>query len=164
MNLIWMRVIWLMCYMKSTRQNGRHFADVVLKSFSCVKVPIDNKPALVPIMAQRHVGGKSLFNTLEHIFLMHISFNWWVKCCCEFVYGTRPRQQGSWGHHGAHLGPVGPRWVPCWPHERGYQVTCIIFFIFFYPSSSTCLSYKVNVMTDTYSSYLHCPLYTLFLA
>ena len=28
-----------------------------------------------------------------------------------------PRQQGSWGQHGAHLGPAGPRWVPCWPHE-----------------------------------------------
>ena len=23
----------------------------------------------------------------------------------------------SWGQHGAHLGPVGPRWAPCWPHE-----------------------------------------------
>ena len=21
------------------------------------------------------------------------------------------------GHHGAHLGPTGPRWSPCWPHE-----------------------------------------------
>ena len=21
------------------------------------------------------------------------------------------------GQHGAHLGPTGPRWVPCWPHE-----------------------------------------------
>ena len=23
--------------------------------------------------------------------------------------------------HGAHLGPVGPRWAPCWPHELWYQ-------------------------------------------
>ena len=23
--------------------------------------------------------------------------------------------------HGAHLGPVGPRWAPCWPHEPCYQ-------------------------------------------
>ena len=23
--------------------------------------------------------------------------------------------------HGAHLGPVGPRWAPCWPHESYYQ-------------------------------------------
>ena len=28
-----------------------------------------------------------------------------------------PWQQGSWGQHGAHLGPTGPRWAPCWPHD-----------------------------------------------
>ena len=25
------------------------------------------------------------------------------------------------GQHGAHLGPTGPRWAPCWPHEPCYQ-------------------------------------------
>ena len=25
------------------------------------------------------------------------------------------------GQHGAHLGPVGPRWAPCWPHKPCYQ-------------------------------------------
>ena len=29
--------------------------------------------------------------------------------------------QGSWGQHGAHLGPVGPRWAPYRPHEPCYQ-------------------------------------------
>ena len=33
----------------------------------------------------------------------------------------RPRKQRSWGQHGAHLGPVGPRLAPCWPHEPCYQ-------------------------------------------
>ena len=28
-----------------------------------------------------------------------------------------PRYQSSWGQHVAHLGSVGPRWAPCWPHE-----------------------------------------------
>ena len=31
--------------------------------------------------------------------------------------------EGSWGQHGAHLGPTGPKWAPCWPHEpccKGY--------------------------------------------
>ena len=32
-----------------------------------------------------------------------------------------PRQQNSWGQHGAHLGPVGLRWASCWPHEPCYQ-------------------------------------------
>ena len=27
----------------------------------------------------------------------------------------------SWGQHGAHLGPVGPRWAPGWPQEPCYQ-------------------------------------------
>ena len=31
-----------------------------------------------------------------------------------------PRYQSSWGQHGAHLGPVGPRWAPCWPHDPCY--------------------------------------------
>ena len=31
------------------------------------------------------------------------------------------KQQSSWCQHGAHLGPVGPRWDPCWPHEYCYK-------------------------------------------
>ena len=27
---------------------------------------------------------------------------------------------GSWGQHGAYLGPAGPRWASCWPHELCY--------------------------------------------
>ena len=34
--------------------------------------------------------------------------------------GRFPWQQGSWGQHEAHLGPTGPRWPPCWPHELCY--------------------------------------------
>ena len=26
----------------------------------------------------------------------------------------------TWGQHGAHLGPVGPWWAPCRPHEPWY--------------------------------------------
>ena len=36
---------------------------------------------------------------------------------CRKIMGLQPRKQGSWGQHGAHLGPVGPRWAPCRPHE-----------------------------------------------
>ena len=41
------------------------------------------------------------------------------------LFAKLPRQQGSWGQHAAHLGPLGPRWAPCWPHEPYYQGTCI---------------------------------------
>ena len=30
------------------------------------------------------------------------------------------RLQSSWGQHGTHLGPAGPRWAPCCPHEPCY--------------------------------------------
>ena len=29
-------------------------------------------------------------------------------------------KQSSWGQHGAHLGPTGPKWAPCWPKEPCY--------------------------------------------
>ena len=32
-----------------------------------------------------------------------------------------PRKQSLQGQHGAHLGPLSPRWAPCWPHESCYQ-------------------------------------------
>ena len=31
-----------------------------------------------------------------------------------------PREQGSCGQHWSHLGPVGPMWALCWPHEPCY--------------------------------------------
>ena len=42
----------------------------------------------------------------------------WV-CACVTVCCS-PWYQGSWGQHGAHLGPTGPRWAPCWPQELCY--------------------------------------------
>ena len=41
------------------------------------------------------------------------------KVTRKYVH-KHPRKQGSWGQHGAHLGPTGPRWAPCWPHESCY--------------------------------------------
>ena len=43
-----------------------------------------------------------------------LSIRWSV--CIQWV-----REQYSRGQHGAHLGPVGPRWAPCWPQEPCYQ-------------------------------------------
>ena len=53
-----------------------------------------------------------------------------------------PRQQGSWGQHGAHLGPVSPRWASCWSHEPCYQGThntpwlllCLLLLCLYYQS------------------------------
>ena len=34
-----------------------------------------------------------------------------------------PWKQSLWDQHGAHLGPTGPRWAPCWPHESIWDVS-----------------------------------------
>ena len=55
--------------------------------------------------------------------------SWWAVVCSRVRtlyhvmtwFSAHPRQQISWDQHGAHLGPVGPRWTPCWPHELCYQ-------------------------------------------
>ena len=32
----------------------------------------------------------------------------------------RSWQQDAWGQYGAHLGPTGASWAPCWPHDLCY--------------------------------------------
>ena len=39
---------------------------------------------------------------LSHISVMIFGFQ-------KYIEASHPRQQSSWGQHGAHLGPVGPR-------------------------------------------------------
>ena len=43
----------------------------------------------------------------------------WGKLRCVSAISC-PWQQGSRSQHGAHLGPTGPRWAPCWPREPCY--------------------------------------------
>ena len=37
------------------------------------------------------------------------------------IISHHPWEQGSWGLHGAHLGPTGPRWALCGPREPCYR-------------------------------------------
>ena len=60
-----------------------------------------------------------------------------------FNKGVTFHWQGSWGQHGAHLGPTGPRWAPWWPHElcylgRNWQKYVLTEYVL----SSMCLSLK----------------------
>ena len=45
-----------------------------------------------------------------------VAYQAWTSRGCTKIPG-RFFKQGSCGQHGAHLGPTGPRWAPCWPHE-----------------------------------------------
>ena len=53
--------------------------------------------------------------------MAHSPIKGWYRAMwmATFRYGI-PWQQGLWGQHGAYLGPKGPRWAPCWPHEPCY--------------------------------------------
>ena len=67
------------------------------------------------------------YNHLRQLVILHKK----IFCCNCFEHpvrvwfprliGAKPSLQSTWGQHGAHLGPVGRRWAPCWPHEPCYQ-------------------------------------------
>ena len=72
------------------------------------------------------------------IWFKLLQFGVWI------ILEKLPWLQGSWGQHGAHLGPTGPRWAPCLPHELCYLGRYITpvhtlvstgpIFYLFYPS------------------------------
>ena len=52
-----------------------------------------------------------------------------------------------WGQHGVHLGPIDPRWSPCWPHEPCYQGIFETSDVSLAPEKSSSLS--GHTMADT---------------
>ena len=71
-----------------------------------------------------HISTSS--NKRHILFLFHFTHVLPMECRHYRYHTPRrlasfPRYQGSWGQHGAHLGPVGPRWAPCWSHKPCYQ-------------------------------------------
>ena len=49
---------------------------------------------------------------------------WWQWSCCNWETTMITRFMAQ---HGAHLGPTGPRWAPCWPHAPCYLRKLISF-------------------------------------
>ena len=46
------------------------------------------------------------------------------------VYPSIVHSAGAFSdQHGAHLGPTGPSWAPCWPHELCYLGCCDLMSI-----------------------------------
>ena len=43
-----------------------------------------------------------------------------LDLCISCINKPFPDSKGSWGQHRAQLGPTGPSWGPCWPHELCY--------------------------------------------
>ena len=70
-----------------------------------------------------------------------VSVSLLLQCCCTSWKSQIARFMGpTWGP----LGPVGPRWVPCWPHEscyRGYVLDRSLSLSLF-----PCLSFSVSLL------------------
>ena len=50
-----------------------------------------------------------------------------------------PWYKGSWGLHGTHLGPVGPRWIPCRPNEPCYLGQEQLYDHILHPKDDACI-------------------------
>ena len=86
--------------------------------------PTDKNSALVQVLVWCQTGTKPLYQSMTTQFAhMSLSFRESNEANDHSTIMSlqHPRQQSSWGQHGCHLGPVGPRWAPCWPHEPCYQ-------------------------------------------
>ena len=88
----------------------------------------------------------------------------------------QPRLQGSRGPLGAHLGPTGPRWAPCWPHaiwerfhwlfwpnviyrttyNHGDIVLCFAV-IKSWPNQTKLRQYKTRIMSFKFQWYISAP-------
>ena len=86
---------------ESTRQNCN--VDQTLQDFST-----HNKRSTV----KRECGTKQLFEYVTSLWCQLFE----LRCVYQDT-GALPWQHGSWDQRGAHLGPTGPRWAPCWPCE-----------------------------------------------
>ena len=113
---IWLYHLW----------NGSHFDSATMCWL--VQVPAwtiienANKKLSNYFTACRVVGNNKILN---HYLLQTIHTQAWIRATLSLVIQgsdlsgpqIQPRLRSSWGQHGTHLGPVGPRWAPCWPHE-----------------------------------------------
>ena len=74
-----------------------------------------------------------LHNNKLLIIFHHMNVRIWLECdvFCKGREDETPQIAKLMGQHGAHLGPVGPRWAPCWPHEPCYQGHITIYSMLF---------------------------------
>ena len=65
----------------------------------------------------RECYAENLSEIIPHYMTSNTHSIKWLRCLLNH---SCPWEQGSWGLHGAHLGPTAPRWAPCWPYESCY--------------------------------------------
>ena len=133
--------IWFKTWYFNTlrpRQNGRHLADDMFKCIFLnedVWIPIEISLKFVPKVQSTIINHcfRQWLGAVQET--SHYLNQWWLvhwriyaslglnelrsynpectgKNCVTKLSHYEPKQQSSWGQHGAHLGPVGPRWAP----------------------------------------------------
>ena len=64
-------------------------------------------------------NGNVMMQLSEDRYLPTKQYSHFILTDSDDIY-YHPWYQGSWGQHGAHLGPTGPKWDPCWSRELCY--------------------------------------------
>ena len=99
---------------------GRQF-NIKMTSYQYRKSHRGDKTILRPSYLHNGVSYTGKTTSLYWIGALYISSSdAWSSLSCRDLTAWQPWQQGSWDQYGAHLGPTGPRWAPCWPHELCY--------------------------------------------
>ena len=86
---------------------------IIIMGISCIFILLITKLSLSACLEKPPV--------LKCIFTLPPPWSIYIVVVSWNILWYQPRWQSSWGQHGAHLGPVGPRWAPCQPHEPCYQ-------------------------------------------
>ena len=94
-------IIWANAWILLIRPLGIQFNEIIIQTFSFMHIHLEIPPSKWRPFC---LG----LNVLKHP----------TSFLEEDIYGKDDTDSKV---HGAHLGPVGPRWAPCWPREPCYQ-------------------------------------------
>ena len=125
---------WVLCI---SPVFSAHKRPIIQKAFPCQAVfmidsfvilcywnltdSISIKRAQMWLMHARHPPESIAYaHNLTRIDCYTVVTRWLWNCLWPPIMPSHPWQQGSWGQHGAHLGPTGLSWAPCWPRELCY--------------------------------------------
>ena len=78
--------------------------------------------------SKRYIYRITLYHSRASVFRLSLRVENNRKTCCIWIcmdyyvctIQAIPDSKVHGGPHGAHLGPIGPRWAPCGPHELCY--------------------------------------------
>ena len=124
-------IIWTNAGISSIGPLGTNFNEILIKihTFSFKKIHLKMSSR----KWQPFCLGLNVLNRWTHEDTHVHSKEYDIKTCPWFYFALfhaayidnrDPQIAKFMGPTWVHLGPVGPRWAPCWPHEPCYQGSC----------------------------------------